>query len=339
MLYATTRSKVETYTAQRALKEERAPDGGLYIPVQVPAFADSEIMSLRERVPSDVMADVMNRFWGAKLSRWDVEFHLGRDLFGLTDMNHRIVVGELWKSGLGNMESILTELVSLEEGITKPGAWMRVTVRIGLLFAIFGELERRGSVSRRKPLDVAVMTGDFVTPFAAWYARKMGLPIGTIVCCCNENGGLWDLLNRGQFKLGEKVIATTTPDCDMVSPWGLEWLMYMMDRERLSEYLEAQEKGRLYELTREQQSRIRSGLYVSVTSDQRLSAVMPNVYRTNGYVLCPYSAMVYAGLMDYRSVTGERRLALMLLERSPLDSAAVVTRALGIQEDELTEKL
>lgn len=343
MLYATTRSKVEIYTAQRALKEDRSPDGGLYIPAQVPAYADSEIMSLREMEPAAAMADVMNRFWGTKLSQWDVEFHLDKGLYSMSGMSHRIVIGELWKNSLGSLESLestLTKLVSVEEGVTEPGAWMRVAVRIGLLFAIFGELERRGEVSPRKPMDVAVMTGDFVMPFAAWYARRMGLPIGVIVCCSNENGGVWDLVSRGQMRLGGKVIKTSTPDCDCVVPDGLEWLIYtVLDREEMSEFLEIRKKGGLYELNKEQHIRIRKDMYASVSSDKRLAAVMPNVYKTNGYVLCPYSAMVYSGLMDYRSVTGQRRLALMIVEKSPGESAQAVAAALGISQEELTNIL
>ena len=49
MLYVTTRNNRDAYTAQRVLRENRGPDGGLYVPFREPVFSREEIDALKEK--------------------------------------------------------------------------------------------------------------------------------------------------------------------------------------------------------------------------------------------------------------------------------------------------
>ena len=49
MLYVTTRNNRDAYTAQRVLRENRGPDGGLYVPFREPVFSREEIDALKEQ--------------------------------------------------------------------------------------------------------------------------------------------------------------------------------------------------------------------------------------------------------------------------------------------------
>lgn len=341
MLYETTRSKVATYTAQRALAEERAPDGGFYVPATLPVYSHEELEVLIEEPSGEIVARVLNAFFGGKLGRLDVEFALGKKLFGLARISHRILIGELWRNHEGSVDGIcsrLAERLSAQMGEVKPGAWMRIAARIAFVFAMYAELRRSGTVSHTEVIDAAALTGDFEGPYALYTARKMGLPIGQIICCCNDNGGLWDLLNRGQMKMNARTVQTMTPDCDAAVPAGLELLIHdRLEWDEVEEFLELQSKGGTWYLSAEEHRHFREGLSAAVVSDSRIRRAIPNLFHTNGYILCPYSALVYTGIMDYRSHPGPRRAALMLTERDPRESADTVTRALAISDGELRE--
>lgn len=343
MLYETTRSKVDVHTAQRALKEKRAPDGGLYIPAQIPAFSREELSALLKQPSGGIIAEVLNRFFNTKLSQWDVEFAIGRQPFGLKTMSHRIVFGELWRNprgGFGYTVSLLTDLISTEVGVAEPGLWMQSAARIALVFAMVAQLRAERTLKIGETLDVAVATGDMVSGFSVWYARKMGLPIGTIVFCCNDNSGVWDLICRGQMKLNARVISTDTPECDTAVPEGLELLIYtLLGQEESEQFLKTMEKGGTYFLSSEQHRHFRQGLDACVVSSRRLVGVMPNLYKTNGYVLCPYSALVYAGLMDYRSITRRHNTALIFSEKSPTAHLELISRRLGVGADVLRREI
>lgn len=343
MLYATTRSKVETYTAQRALKEERSPDGGLYLPAQIPVFTRDEIAGLLRQPSGAIMAEIINRFFGTRLSQLDVEFSMGKRFFGLTRINHRITISELWRNAEDGIEGLadrITAMASAEMGVFETGLWTRIVARIALLFASFGELTRDGSLSDGERMDVAVLCGTFEGPFAVWMAGQMGLPLGTIIVCCNENSAIWDLFNRGQMKLSDKTVSTDTPKCDIAVPHALELLIRSkLEWDDVEEFVSAWKRGGTYFLNPEEHRHFREGFYVSVVGSKRMKSAIPNLYRTNGYVLDPYGALVHAGLMDFRSRPGQRRAALLLSEYSPLASEQTILKALALSSAELRDAL
>lgn len=341
MLYATTRSKVDTHTAQRALAEERAPDGGFYVPAAVPLYSREALEALLQEPAGEIVARVLNDFFGSKLGRLDVEFALSRKFFGLARISHRIIIGELWRNHEGSLTGLsrrLAERLSARMGEMEPGAWMRIAARIALVFAMFAELRRSGVISHTEIIDAAVLTGDFEGPYALYTARKMGLPIGQIICCCNENSGFWELLNRAQMKMNAKITQTLTPACDTAVPAGLELLIHdRLEWDDLEEFLELGKKGGTWYLSAEKHRHFQEGFSAAVVSDSRIRRAIPNLYNTNGYILCPYSALAYTGLMDYRSHPGPRRAALMLTETDPRACADTVTRALALSDGELRE--
>lgn len=343
MLYGSTRSKVESYTAQRTIWSERASDGGFFVPIKLPVFKRTEIIKLKNRTPEDNIALILNKFFQTEFSGKDVQFAIGREYYRFRNIGQKMILGELWHNVDGDIDHIirlLTKRIAVEPRESAPGEWPRMAVRISLLFAMFGELSDQGLVNTIYPMDLAVPAGDYTWPMAAWYARKMGLPIGTIIVCCNENDRIRDLLHRGQLRLDSIRSETITPKLDCAVPEGVERAIYtMLGREELGEYLRILERGGTYAVNPEQKRLLSEGMYVSVNNSRRLFQVIPNAYRTFGHILCPYSALVYTGVMDYQSITGKYNRVLMLCDQATEQSLDVTARAMGITPAELKNKL
>lgn len=340
MLYVTTRSNRDAFTAQRALCEIRAADGGLYVPFRDPQFTSEEIDALKGKSFNQCVAEVLNRLFNTRLTSWDVDFSIGRYAVRLKRMRHRMLVGECWhnlESNFSRTISNLTNLIRADRQEDLPcGDWAGVGIRIAVLFGIFGELMRAGIADQEKTVDIAVVSGDFSSPMSAWYARKWGLPIGNIVCCCNENGNLWDFICHGQMRTDNVAVKTIIPDADIVVPDSLERLIHAYGGvDEVLRFVESVRRGSSYYIDSKMLSEMRKGIYVTVTSERRVLSTIPNVYATHSYVLSPYTALAYAGLQDYRSRTGENRIALILSEKSPILDAAVVASAMGISEEQL----
>lgn len=343
MLYTTTRSDRDTYTPERALKEICAPDGGFYIPMQPLKYSDDELAALLDQSASGIIASLINHFFNSKLTARDLEFSLGKRFFELKTMSHRITLAENWRNQDGDfarIQRILTERAALDKRQTPVGEWMQIVSRIAMLFCNFSQMRRQGNPEPGYRIDVAVLSGDFYGPMAAWYAREMGLPIGNIICCCNENGVVWEFLQRGELKTNPSVRKTVTPKCDVGRPGGLERLIYgTLGIEKAKHYASVCQNGGVYALSPEEHRSLRRGMYAAVVSDKRLASVIANVYATNGYILCPYSALTYAGLMDYRAATGQSGPALIVSETSPILCEDAVSQAMGISVTELHERL
>lgn len=341
MLYATTRSNTEPVTAHRALTDGCAPDGGLYIPYRMPEFTPEDIAGLKEKTFGQAAADVLNRFFGTRLDGWDVDFCIGRYPIRCVPMSHRIVIAETWHNLEWDFSLMARSLVSLLSGeeITEPGDWAVTAIRIAALFGIFAELMRTGIAGPDTPVDISVASGDFSAPMAAWYARSLGLPIASIIVCCNENSAPWDLIYKAQLRTGAVAIPTATPDCDQTLPRGLERFIHVCGgEEEVRRYLDTCRKGELYCPGGEIYPAMRRNTHASVVGSKRVLSAIPNLYKTNSYIPGPYTALAYSGMLDYRARTGESRLALVLSERSPIRDAEAVCAAMGIPLEEL-EKL
>lgn len=344
MLYVTTRNDRDAFTAQRALRENRGPDGGLYIPFREPQFSAEEIHGLVEKSFNKCVAETLNVLFGTRLTPWDIDFCIGRYAVRLEKLGHRVIMGESWHNLESDFSRMVKNLTALlrgdKDGEILPGDWAEVGIRIAVLFGIFGELMWEGIAGEGKKVDISVVSGAFSGPISAWYARKWGLPIGNIVCACNENGNLWDFICHGQLRTNEVAVKTITPEADIVVPEGLERLICACAGvEAVDEYLDVVRRGGTYYVDDAHLQELRKGIYVTVTSQRRILSTIPSVYGTHKYLMSPYSALAYAGLLDYRSRTGESRTALVLAEKSPLRDAETVSSALGIRVESLKQYL
>ena len=63
MLYVTTRVSQDAYTANRALSEDRCPEGGFFVPVRLPVLNAEQITALTGRSFSQNFAEILNLFF------------------------------------------------------------------------------------------------------------------------------------------------------------------------------------------------------------------------------------------------------------------------------------
>ena len=340
MLYVSTRNDKETFTAFHALNDNRAPDGGFYTPLHMRPYTPEEVEGFARKNPNQALAELLNHLFAGQLTRWDVDFAAGRYPVRLRTMNHKITVAECWHNLDWDFSRMVKSLACLIRGSKDQsiptGEWAVIAVRIGVLFGIFGELMREGIAGLQERVDVVVPSGDFSAVMSAWYARYLGLPIGNIVICCNENNNLWDLVYHGELRTGTIAQRTLTPECDQTVPNQLERLIYACGgSSEVETFVRCCREGRTYFPSEAVLPVLQNGLHVSVVSQRRLESTIPNAYRTHGYVFGPYSALCYAGLHDYRAKTGAGANALILSERGALCNDALVARTMSIGVSEL----
>ena len=337
MLYISTRNPRDTYTSYRALHEPNAPDGGMYVPFQKLVLSQNDLAKLNIDSFGETVAKILNRYFSARLTGWDVECAVGRNPVKLASLGRRTIVGELWQNLDQTYSSLEQSLYGLLTGnLQKPSGWPVIAIRIAVICGLVGEICRAGV----QDVDIAVATGDFSTPMAVWYCRQMGLPIGLILCCCNENGVLWDFLHRGECNTSATVVKTSLPELDVAFPAYLEQLIFATQtREEFARFLDVVSAGGVYTADEEGSAAITDKLCASVVGSARADSVIASVYRTNDYFIDPITALVYGGLQDYRARTGENRMTVLLADCSPKGYAERIANAVGISGRELMSRL
>ena len=340
MLYATTRNHVDAYTAHSVLVRKRGSDGGLFVPFRLPRFSEQEILALGEKSFNANAAEILNLLFGSRLCDRDLNLALGQQSVRLRQLGQKIVMGECWHNTDWQFDRIFRDITALllpgEEEKAVRGGWSEVGIRMAVLFGIFGSLIREGLAGNGKTVDVSLPAGDFSVPMAAWYGRGMGLPIGNIIICCNENGNLWDFICHGQLKTDGVAKTTLVPEGDTVVPDGLERLISAYGGPaEVQRYVEKCRTGSTYYAEDGFLNRLRQGIYVTVSSDRRILDTVPAAWNTHRYLLTAAAALSYAGLQDYRGRTGAMPTALILEENSPAEEIGFCARALGISREDL----
>lgn len=335
MLYVTTRDQRDAYTAKKVLGEQRGPDGGFFLPFKHPEFNREMLQKMEKASFGQIVADILNLLFHTKLSSWDVDFAVGRYPVRTVKLNQRIVVAETWHNPEWKFDRMVRNISTLlqDKRVDQPGNWVTISVRIAVLFGIFAQLQILDTDDKT---DVAVLSGDFSVPMSVWYARQWGLPVGNIICSCNENNNIWNLICHGYLRCDAVSIPTILPQADVAVPENLERLIHACGgAEEVGRFLNCVRSGRLYDVDERMLSKLRSGLYVSVVSTNRVETAIPSVFKTHGYLADPYTALVYSGLLDYRAKTGRTHRAVVLSETSCHDSAEYVSGLLGVSAVQL----
>ncbi len=342
MLYVTTRIKQDTFTAAHALNDSRGPGGGFFAPMHLPSFSESEIKALGRNSFSQNAAQIINLFFGTRLDGWAIEFAIGRYPVKILNVGNRTLVAETWHNPAWRFERLargVEKAIRQSDEICEvPTVWLMTAARIAVLFGIFGELLCSGNLEGA--IDLVVPTGDFSQAMACWYARKMGLPIHNILSCCNDNGGAWNLIHKGELRTDAAVISTDTPRCDHSVPEGLEWLIFeTLGVEAAVNFQESCRKGGNFYLEPYQLQALRDGLYATVVSSRQMKSAVVNLYGSHAYLADPYTALCVGGIGAYRSKSGESRTALVFSEESPTHQLPLLARCLGTTAAELKQAI
>ena len=110
--------------------------------------------------------------------------------------------------------------------------WGRIVGQICMHFGTYFEMVRLGSIRVGEPIQLAIPTGNFGNIYAAWLAKRMGLPIHALIMASNVNNVLTDFVLTGTLNSSRPMIQTSSPAIDILRPSNLErFLFELSDRD------------------------------------------------------------------------------------------------------------
>ena len=315
MLYQNTRNKIDTYTAHRVLHREATIGEGQILPMTLPTFDEDKLQQVLSLHFAETVSEILNVFFPGKITALDISFALGKAPARVDAIGQKVLMGVFWDNQSRSAEHLINTINDkLCDEAQKPTTWTRICIQIAVLFGLFADLKRQGV----EQADVAVAAGHMETAFAVWYARNMGLPVGTIICVCNENSNCWDFLRRGSLNTGAQTVNTALPEMDVQLPLHLESLLFAtLGRNAVEEYLNTANHAGIYTLDEEQLQVVNDGIYACAVGSNRVADVISSVAKTDRYALDGYAAAVYGGVQDYRAKTGRNSHTLVWADHSP----------------------
>lgn len=309
MLYLTTRNDKDAYTAARTLSQDSPAEGGFFVPYRLPVFSKEEIDGLKDRSFGETVSQILNLFFSSRLNGWDVDFSIGRNPIKLSTLNNKTVSAELWHNPNSDLDYVVQNLYRrvCPDAARNATEWFSVAVRIAVLFALIGEMQRQELITERNVTDIAVPGDDLAWCAAVFLAAKMGMPVNNILCPCSENAPLPELLRR--CAVNTKTVA---------DPSGLERLISTgISTADASRFADACSASGNFTISQEAASCLNRVLFTAAVGNSRIASVISSTYATNQYVIDKRTAMALAGIQDHRTGTGENRIALFLSDIRP----------------------
>ena len=102
----------------------------------------------------------------------------------------------------------------------------RLAPQIAYYFSAYLDLVSSGQINMGEKVNFAVPTGNFGNILAAYYAKRMGLPVGKLVCASNKNNILTDFIRTGVYDRRREFYKTMSPSMDILISSNLERLLF-----------------------------------------------------------------------------------------------------------------
>lgn len=215
----------------------------------------------------------------------------------------------------------------------------RLIPQVVYYFSAYLQLMVRGAVRPGDEVDFAVPTGNFGNILAAWYAKKMGLPVRKLLCAANENKVLADFLARGVYDKNRPFFVTRSPSMDILVSSNLERLLYEAVGEdglftgKLMKQLDS--AGR-YEVGAEVLAAFGSFFGGWASEAETLQAIR-EVFASSAYLMDPHTAVAWAVWQKYRQQTGDNTPAIIVSTASPYKFPGAVLQAVSGRREEAEE--
>ncbi len=95
--------------------------------------------------------------------------------------------------------------------------WGRVLPQIVYYISAYCDLLKQGAIQCGEEINICVPTGNFGNILAAYYAKRMGLPVKKLVCASNSNNVLTDFIRTGVYDRNRPFYTTVSPSMDILS--------------------------------------------------------------------------------------------------------------------------
>lgn len=186
-----------------------------------------------------------------------------------------------------------------------------------------------------KEINFVVPTGNFGNILAAYYAYRMGVPIHKLICASNENKVLYDFFKTGVYDRNREFVLTSSPSMDILISSNLERLVAELAGKDTSKLMsDLQTKGR-YELPKNAKSNEALEMFVGeFATEEEMSARIAELYKSDGYIMDPHTAVASAAYKKYVAQTGDETMTVIASTASPYK----FTRAVLTSIDKKYEK-
>ena len=200
-------------------------------------------------------------------------------------------------------------------------------------------LLKNEEIQEGEEINIVVPTGNFGNILAAYYSKKMGIPVNKLICASNENNVLCEFFNKGIYDKNREFKVTSSPSMDILVSSNLERLIYeICDRDeiKVKTYMDKLKYGGSYKLDKDELYKL-NNFYANFATDKETYEKLKEVYDKHSYLIDTHTAVAYKVYEDYKKDTGDNRKTIIASTASPFKFTRDVAKALDINDEDLSD--
>ena len=214
--------------------------------------------------------------------------------------------------------------------------WGRILPQVVYYLSAYCDLVRDGRIVMGDKVNFCVPTGNFGDILAAYYAKRMGLPVAKLIVASDKNNVLADFLTTGVYDRNRPFFTTISPSMDILISSNLERMLYFLsdgDCELVAGLMEQLAQTGRYEVPAELLAKIQSVFGCGWASEDEVRAAIKSCWDANGYVIDPHTACGYHVFEKVAPAEGAKARVL-LSTASPYKFPRACCNALGLNVPE-----
>ena len=195
----------------------------------------------------------------------------------------------------------------------------------------YARLLANEEIAGGEQINVVVPTGNFGNILAAYFAKRMGVPIKTLICASNENKVLYDFFTTGTYDRKRDFILTNSPSMDILISSNLERLIYLSTgcdaRANKALMQDLSVKGS-YTVTEDMRA-FMSDFAGGFATQEENAAAIKRIFDSTGYLIDTHTGVAAAVYGDYRAKSGDTAKTVIASTASPYKFSDSVMEAIA----------
>ena len=207
----------------------------------------------------------------------------------------------------------------------------RLAPQIMYYFKAYRDLVQRGQIALGDRVNFSVPTGNFGDILAGYLAKRLGLPVGKLICASNANCVLTDFIRTGTYDRRRPLQKTTSPSMDILVSSNLERLLFLLsdgDAALVAGLMEKLNTEGSYTVSQGMLDAIQAQFWAGWCDDTAAGQAIGRVWQEHRYLCDPHTATAWAVAEDYVNQTGDTTPMVVLSTASVYKFPTAVLEAL-----------
>ncbi len=214
--------------------------------------------------------------------------------------------------------------------------WGRLAPQIVYYISAYCDMLSRGE-DLSNGFNIVVPTGNFGNILAAYYAKKMGVPVNRLICASNANNVLTDFINTGKYNRNRDFYTTISPSMDILISSNLERMLFELcgnnDKTVAALQADLAQKGE-FTVDSNIKTTLQELFWGGCCDDSDTVSTIAELFNEYGYLCDTHTAVAMNVYKQYLSATGDDRPTVIASTASPYKFAKSVLSAVS---DELSD--